>query len=158
MTTRREVLKALAATTAIGAAGLAGCTTQAQYGTDCTKLDAEPNYKGWFDDAETYEGTCDFRKEDEVRVLVGAKGKEAYWEFEPAAVAVTPGTTVVWEWTGMGGVHDVVSDGGTFSSGKPHDEKGETFAFTFDEPGVYRYVCTPHQAMGMKGAVFVALE
>ncbi|WP_331235486.1 halocyanin domain-containing protein [Natronorarus salvus] len=158
MTTRREVLKALAATTAIGAAGLAGCTSRAAPATNCVKLGAEPNYKGWFDGVETYDGTCDFRGEDEVRVLVGAKGTEAYWEFLPAAVAVTPGTTVVWEWTGMGGVHDVVSDGGTFSSGKPHDEKGETFEFTFDEPGVYRYVCTPHQAMGMKGAVFVALE
>jgi plastocyanin len=32
------------------------------------------------------------------------------------------------------------------------------FEVSFDRPGVYRYVCTPHESVGMRGAVFVALE
>ncbi|WP_336343360.1 plastocyanin/azurin family copper-binding protein [Halalkalicoccus ordinarius] len=35
---------------------------------------------------------------------------------------------------------------------------GHTFEHTFDSPGVYKYYCTPHVAMGMKGAIFVGLE
>lgn len=45
-----------------------------------------------------------------------------------------------------------------FASGEPTDEAGHTFEHTFDSPGVYKYYCTPYEAMGMKGAIFVALK
>jgi plastocyanin len=32
---------------------------------------------------------------------------------------------------------------------------GQTFTKTFDQPGVYRYVCTPHERNGMIGTVIV---
>jgi halocyanin-like protein len=70
-------------------------------------------------------------------------------------VAVSTGTTVVWEWTGEGGAHNVVAEDGTFDSGETVTEAGTTFEYTFEEAGTYTYVCTPHEAVGMKGAVYV---
>lgn len=141
------------------AVGLAGCIGRAaEPPTECVALANEPDYKGWFDGVDNYDGTCDMRGQEPVTVTVGAKGNHAHWGFSPAAVAITPGTTVVWEWTGKGGAHDVASEKGVFASGEPIDEAGHTFEHTFDSPGVYKYYCTLHEAMGMKGAVFVALE
>ena len=152
---RRTLLQALA----LGAiAGIAGCIAGGSDTEACRELSVEPNYKGWFDGVDNYHGTCDARGRDRVSVRVGTKANEAYWGYDPAAVAITPGTTVRWEWTGKGGAHDVVSEMGTFASGKPTDDAGTTFEHTFDEPGVYRYYCTPHRSMDMKGAVFVALD
>ena len=34
-------------------------------------------------------------------------------------------------------------------------ENGETFSFTFDEPGTYTYFCGPHEDQGMVGTVTV---
>lgn len=34
-------------------------------------------------------------------------------------------------------------------------DPGESFEWTFDEPGTYRYYCIPHQGSGMKGSVVV---
>ena len=119
-------------------------------------VEEEPDYDDWFDDVDNYEGTFDMRGEDEVEVMVGA-GDDGF-DFEPAAIAVSPGTEVVWEWTGEGGAHDVVhADGDAFESDLA-DEEGHTFEHTFEEDGIYRYVCQPHEAVGMKGAVTVAEE
>ncbi|MWV65019.1 halocyanin domain-containing protein [Halorubrum sp. JWXQ-INN 858] len=93
----------------------------------------------------------DLTGEDAVDVVVGAGNG---LEFAPADVVVEPGTTVVWEWTGNGGGHDVVEVDGAFESDLV-DEAGYTFEHTFDEPGLYEYVCTPHQTSGMTGTVDV---
>lgn len=143
----------------LGAVGLAGCTgDDGGDGEDCLGLPQEPDYAGWFDDTSNYRETCDFRESDTVDVAVGVRANDAYWGFEPAAVAVTPGTTVRWEWTGRGGAHDVQENNGVFDSGRPVDREDATFQITFDEPGVYKYFCSPHRTQGMKGVVFVALE
>lgn len=112
----------------------------------------EPDYDGWFDDVDNYEGTVDRTGADEVTVEVGSDGGLSYG---PAAVAVSPGTTVRWEWTGEGGDHNVAAENGDFTS-ETVSEAGHTFEYTFDESGIYEYVCTPHRAVGMKGAVYVA--
>ncbi|MEM4782264.1 MAG: halocyanin domain-containing protein [Halalkalicoccus sp.] len=112
----------------------------------------EPDYGGFLDDVPNYEGTYDFRGEESVDVTVGA-GDQGL-QFEPAAIMVDPGTTVVWEWTGDGGAHDVVAEDGSFES-ELVDEAGHTFEHTFEEPGVYEYVCTPHEGNGKKGVVAV---
>ena len=61
---------------------------------------------------------------------------------------------MVWEWTGEGGTHNVVAEDGPFES-ETVDGDGHTFEHTFDAVGTYRYVCTPHRSLGMKGAVVV---
>ena len=140
-------------------AALAGCFGDGNGGGDDGPiLDTEPNYKGWFKGVSNYEGTRDLRDQSEVTVAVGAQGSLGYFKFAPPAIAVSPGTTVRWEWTGKGGPHNVVAQEGTFESGKPVDRKDETFEYTFDSPGVFRYYCEPHRGQGMKGAAFVALD
>ena len=74
--------------------------------------------------------------------------------FSPANLRVDVGTTVVWEWTGEGGGHNVVDVDGAFES-ELTDEAGHTFEHTFEETGIHEYVCTPHQTQGMRGIVEV---
>ena len=115
---------------------------------------AEPNYEGWFDDVANYDGTVDERGSDGVSVTVGAQNGDGPYGFGPAAVRVSPGTTVAWEWNGNGGSHNVVGTDGTFESELVADA-GHTFSHTFEVPGVYTYYCQPHRALGMKGAIVV---
>lgn len=117
----------------------------------------EPDDRGWFEDGSYDRGTVDRRDEPTVRVVVGAAGSTGFFKFDPPAVAVSPDTEVVWEWTGKGGAHNVGAERGAFDSGRPDDAMDRTFAHVFDAPGVYRFVCEPHRSMGMKGAVFVSL-
>jgi len=115
---------------------------------------AEPDYDGWFDGVANYDGTVDQRGSDEVTVDVGVDNGGDPYGFGPAAVRISPGSTVVWEWTGRGSSHNVVAEDGSFESDLAA-EAGFTFSHTFEEAGVYRYVCTPHQSLGMKGAIVV---
>ena len=73
-------------------------------------------------------------------------------------MAVTPNTAVTWEWTGRGGDHNVVSPTDLFDSGETVGDGDATVAYTPDQTGVSRYVREPHADIGMRGAVFVALE
>jgi halocyanin-like protein len=97
---------------------------------------------GWLSNVGNYDGG------------VGASGNGGNFAFDPAAVRVSTGTTVVWEWTGQGAQHNVAADGGGFESGMSAEE-GYTFEHTFSEAGTYEYVCTPHRTLGMKGVVVV---
>ena len=144
--TRRGLLAGVGAT---GLAALAGCITGVG-GSGASTGDAE--YGGWLRGVPNYEGgTVDRTGRSEVRVTVAPDGDYTY---DPAAVAVSPGTTVVWEWTGGPTSHDVVeSDGGYESELKATE--GATFSHTFSEPGASKYYCRPHRNMGMKGVVDV---
>jgi len=114
-------------------------------------LSEEPDYGGFLDDANNYEQTVDMTGSDSVTVEVGAGEGLA---FGPAAVAVSSGTTVTWEWTGEGGSHNVSGSNGNFES-ETVGEEGHTFEHTFEESGTHTYVCTPHEAVGMNGAIHV---
>jgi halocyanin-like protein len=65
----------------------------------------------------------------------------------PAAVRVDPGTTVVWEWTGNGGGHNVVAENGAFES-ETTSEAGHTFEYTLEESVIVKYACTPTSRWG----------
>jgi len=124
--------------------------------TGTVSAQEEPDYGGWFDDVSNYDGTADMRGQDSVEVAVGAEGNGGQFAFDPPAVMVSPGTTVVWTWTGQGGPHNVVSDGdGPLDSGDPVPDEGTTYEHTFEEESIYKYVCNPHAGLGMKGAVAV---
>jgi len=65
-------------------------------------------------------------------------------------VTVTPGSTVTW--TNLDGEpHTVASIDGLFRS--PALDQNDSFHFTFDKPGVYKYICSIHPKM--KAAVIV---
>ena len=135
-------------------AGAAGAAVAAGVATGTGSVAAQ--YDGWLDEVDNYDGTHDYRGEDEVRVEVGA-GENGLL-FGPAAILIDPGATVVWEWTGAGGGHNVVASDETFDSGDPVDDEGTTFEHTFDdaeEGDTFNYVCTPHEVVEMKGVVAV---
>ncbi|WP_440988894.1 halocyanin domain-containing protein [Haloarchaeobius baliensis] len=114
----------------------------------------EPDYGGWFDDVGNYESTANETGADSVTVQVGSQANGGGFGFAPPAVRVDPGTEVVWEWTGDGGVHNVLPQSGDWGS-ELVGESGHTYSRTFEEPGIHRYSCEPHEGMGMKGAVVV---
>lgn len=153
---RRSFLRTLGVSLAVGSTAFAGCGTP-DNGSDEPYVPTEPNYQGWFENVSNYRGTVDARGQRTVGISVGVQGANGYYYYGPAAVAVSPGTTVVWTWTGRGGTHNCVSTSGAFTSGRLVDDAGYTFEWTAERPGVYRYYCSPHQSLGMKGAVFVAL-
>lgn len=111
-----------------------------------------PNYGGTF---------ADERWRESVRLAVGVGDGGRL--FDPVAVVVSPGTTVVWEWMGDGGAHNVVADPDaqmgesayTFDSGEPVGESGHTHEETFEEPGNALYHCERRLDAGMKGVVAV---
>jgi halocyanin-like protein len=129
-------------------------SAQASTATEETSQATEPDYGDWFDNVSNYEETVDRTGQQEVRVTVGAEGNDGNLAFGPAAIRVDPGTTVVWEWNGKGGTHNVVAADGSFES-EMTNESGFTFEHTFESAGVTKYACVPHEMMGMKGAVVV---
>ncbi|QSG09135.1 halocyanin domain-containing protein [Halapricum desulfuricans] len=143
-TSRRGFLRA----TAGGAGALAAS------GSATAQAAEQPDYGGYLDSANGFGGsTTDLRGQEEVTIAVGA-GSDGY-AFDPAAVWVDPGTTIVWEWTGAGGDHNVVGESVEFTSGDPVGEEGYTYEQTFAESAVVTYYCSPHENLGMLGAVAV---
>ncbi len=121
----------------------------------------EPDFEGYLSGVDG--GFQDLRGQDEVRVEVGADGNGGALAFGPAGIWIDEGTTVVWEWTGEGGGHNVVTDEENsdfenvhdLDSGSPVDEAGHEFEYTFEEGGRTGYVCVPHRGVNMFGAVAV---
>lgn len=68
--------------------------------------------------------------------------------FSPNAITVKAGTKVTWVNDDAAAVHTVVGD--TFDSRDEKKDglsKGESFSYTFDKPGVYKYHCSFHPFM-----------
>jgi halocyanin-like protein len=114
-------------------------------------------FDGWFDGTTNYSGVVDETGASEVTVTVGAEANGGNFGFAPAAVRVSPGTTVVWKWNGKGSSHNVIEENGEYESELVTSE-GHTFSHAFEEAGTSRYYCSPHRTMGMVGAVVVADE
>ncbi len=160
-TTRRTFLAATG--TAAATVALAGCSSGGDNGDGGSGGSGGASVPGPVDsylsdnEANGYDGSAvDMTDSDEISVDVGA-GDQGL-AFSPAAVIVTPGTEVTWEWTGNGGAHNVVSADSSdteFGSGDPVESSDETFSQTFDGAGNNMYYCTPHQSLGMHGAVIV---
>ena len=159
MVRRRQFVASLSAVAAGGA--LAGCG--GAEGADTTSqypeyTDVPSSVTEFLSNTSNFDGTgIDRTDAEEVSVTVGAKGNGNYWAFGPAVVAISPGTTVVWQWNAKGGAHNVVSvdDREPLDSGAAVPSSNATYEYTFEEPGAYRYVCVPHEINGMKGAVIV---
>lgn len=65
--------------------------------------------------------------------------------FEPTALTVSTNTTVTWT-NESNSRHYVTSTDGSPSSGLNSEPLNgdETYSFTFENPGIYEYVCTRH--------------
>jgi len=88
-------------------------------------------------------------RQDAGFVIVRQRGKR----FDPPVVVIHEGDTVVWVNESASGWHDAQSFEDDFSSERMGF--GDTFAYTFEEPGVYGYYCIYHVIDGMQGAVVV---
>jgi plastocyanin len=80
--------------------------------------------------------------------------------FEPNVVTISVGQTVTWSWPEGVVSHNVVPDDGTTpsSSGPPTDGP-ETYTFTFNEVGIFRFYCVTHggpDGVGLSGRVLVS--
>ena len=104
----------------------------------------------------------------EVRAVMSKDGSEVY--FNPVGLRIEPGDTV--RWIQVNGYHSVTAyhpangdhelriperakpwDSGMLLAEYP--AKGSTFEHTFTVPGVYDYLCIPHEAAGMVGRIVV---
>ena len=92
-------------------------------------------------------------------VEVGVQANGGAFGFGPPAIHVDNGATVEWDWTGEGGGHNVISaPDGPLDSGEPVSQSGVQYKYTFDEDGIFTYICEPHEGLGMKGAVVVGTD
>lgn len=140
----------------LATAGVAGIAT-------ITGCSGESNADGAGDAAGTGSGGA---SENET-VLVGPDGA---LRFDPEAVSVSTGTTVAFSFESSG--HNVTSEPGAsdecenpdgaeaFASYEGDDhfevvERGSTYEHSFETPGRFVYVCTPHAGQGMIGEVTV---
>ncbi|RAW46096.1 halocyanin domain-containing protein [Halorubrum sp. 48-1-W] len=149
--------------TALTTGVLAGCSGGGDSGDGGDGAETIDDVPSEIDDylteneARLYDGALlDYTGEDEVAVDVGAG--DVGFAFDPAAIRIDAGTTVVWEWTGEGGAHNVASAEGSasdFDSGDAVDDESETFEQSFDDAGIQLYYCTPHESNGMHGAIEV---
>lgn len=159
MVRRRALLRTLGG---LAGVSLAGCSSDGgRTATESTYpeyADVPESVDEYLSDTSNFDGTgVDRTDAEEVSVTVGARGNGGYLAFDPAVVAISPGTTVVWTWSGRGGRHNVASpdDHEPLYSGPAISSDSETYAYTFEDSGTYRYVCNPHRFMGMKGAIIV---
>lgn len=129
--TRRDVLRGMGAAGALAAA--AGCLGGGGGQNEVAALDAP-------------EGT--------KVVEVGPNDSNQY---TPADLTVSPGTPVRFVWLSNG--HDLAVKSqpadADWQGVQKLERRGYSHEFTFDVPGVYEYVCTPHRQFGMRGSVTV---
>ncbi len=77
--------------------------------------------------------------------------------WRPAQVTVKTGDTVQWQFDEATQPHNVQSTSANWSYSTPIASGQAPVSFTFDEPGVYTYVCTAHTST-MTGSVTVEDE
>jgi halocyanin-like protein len=142
---RRRRFLAVAAT---GTALTAGCVGDT--GSGGIEDGIFDNHLG---DIPEYEGPVDRRGEDEVTIQVGAMEEVNYHRFDPMGVVVTEGTTIIWEWTGNGGEHLVVSRRSTRNRSEQTAEAGYTWEMDYNQTGTTRYVCATHEDDQMFAAI-----
>ena len=156
---RRTFLRTAAGATAASAA-TGTAAAQEEGGGDGGDGGGEPDYGNWFSNVGNFDGTTvDATGQDTATVSVGVQGNGGAFAFDPPAIHVDNGATVQFEWTGEGGGHNVVSQGdGPLDSGNAVSSAGVNYEHTFEEDGIYNYVCVPHEGLGMKGAVVVGTD
>ncbi|MBP1987017.1 plastocyanin/azurin family copper-binding protein [Halolamina salifodinae] len=83
--------------------------------------------------------------------------------FEPDDLTIETGTTVNFVWDSN--MHNVVprsqpEDANWEGEGEPGTtfDAGHEYSHTFEVPGTYDYVCTPHESAGMTGSIEVVEE
>jgi halocyanin-like protein len=157
---RRGFLRTAAGATAVSAAAGTATAQEGTEGGDGGGGGGPPDFGGFLDQVGNYDGSvADATGQDTATVEVGVQANGGAYGFGPPAIHVDNGATVQFEWTGNGGGHNVVSDGdGPLDSGSAVSSAGVNYEHTFEEDGIYPYVCVPHESLGMKGAIVVGTD
>jgi len=66
------------------------------------------------------------------------------FDYSPMELDIKPGTTVVWK-NLDGEPHTIASTDGMFRS--PALDQNDSYSFTFNRPGVFKYICSIHPKM-----------
>ena len=89
----------------------------------------------------------------DIRIVLNAAAPGTSEPFSPGTFTIQVGDTVTW-YNADTMEHTATSDPGTpVSFDSPLLQPGDTFTFTFTQPGTYPYHCTPHPMM--KGTIIV---
>lgn len=123
---RRGFLRSIGGVAVVGF--LAGCISGGSGGNDAT---GRGSVDEWLADTSNYDSVEDMTGKKSVTVVVGAEGNSGSNAFAPAAIEISPETTVAWKW--VNGYHNVVVTDGQFESGEP--ERNVTFEHTFETAG-----------------------
>lgn len=164
MTSTASTLRRLVPGLALSAAlvVLAGCTGLTP--TQSSPPASAPSQPSASAPAESGDDDAAVEQGDDEVVTIGLK-------FMPETITVPVGTTVTWrngETIGhtitsgaFGDVNEATGLRGTQTADDmfrhalaPMGQEGDTFSFTFDEPGEYPYFCEPHLTMN----AFVIVE
>lgn len=154
---RREVVRATG--TLLVGGTIAGCTSGGSADVDDVSDKARKRVDAWLADTGNYGGEFEATEPSppyDALVDVGVEGNGGNRAFAPPAWIVPTGHTIIWQWTGEGRNHNVVSAEKSdfeFDSGAP--KKSGKFEKSLDSPGVALYYCEPHRSAGMKGAIVV---
>jgi halocyanin-like protein len=115
-----------------------------------------PAVDEWLVNADGYDGTIPDRRDySTVTITVGSVADSDALDFAPPAVKLSPGTTVKWVWSGDGGPHNVAFEDHDIRLDSFEPGPGVHFEHTFEDTGVYRYACEPHESLGQRGAIVV---
>jgi plastocyanin len=66
------------------------------------------------------------------------------FDYSPMDLNIAPGTTVMWK-NLDGEPHTIASIDGMFRS--PALDQNDSYSFTFNRPGVFKYICSIHPKM-----------
>jgi plastocyanin len=78
----------------------------------------------------------------------------ANFQFSPTPLNAFVGDTIKWVW--VSGNHTTTSTNIPLTASSwdsPIDASNTTFSYVILSPGTYNYKCTPHESMGMVGAI-----
>jgi len=81
----------------------------------------------------------------------GGTVKASNYKFAPKALTITKGSKVTWKW--VNGHHTVTFVKGSFN--KALNKRHPRASRTFKHRGTYKYYCTFHRSLGMKGKIVV---
>lgn len=118
-------------------------------------LSGYPKIDEWLKN-EDFDGILtDRRAREKVTVTVGAEGNGGHFAYQPNAMVVDQGTTVVFKWTGRGGSHDVSWEDAGFDDSDVSGSAAFSYRVTMTDTGVYRYYCDSDKPNGGRGAIVV---
>ena len=155
---RRALLRGVAGATAVSTAAGTAAAQEGEGGEGGGGGNQRPVFPSYVDGAEGGEYS-DERGNSEVTVEVGAGSNQV--AFAPTKIWIDPGTTVNFEWVSNG--HNVLPNSqpegaGWEGSGQALENEGFSYSHTFETGGMYTYLCSPHEQLGMKGAIAVGSE